>query len=232
MQKDGKWEGIIEGQVECAQEMPASLAELKVGSKTKFTCPETGICPCKVNPSMNTFHEYMYPQVKKTIDHCKGRQGYNIAIVGLGSGGTAHVVRQNCAVNKIFVVEKDPDVYDHAVKYLGFQGNDQPGPMKAIVGVDGEMGLQQLLAEQGESLDAVLIDCMVQGVVPESCRSKNFYNSVKGLLKPGGFAIQWAWKKDLPSTKQGMEAAMGSESNKVELIPYQGVAGYNFIHKA
>ena len=50
--------------------------------------------------------------------------------------------------------------------------------------------------------DAVVIDCMVSGIIPVSCRSEAFLSRAAGLLAPGGIFAQFVWSDQRDGLRQ------------------------------
>ena len=45
--------------------------------------------------------------------------------------------------------------------------------------------------------DGIMIDCMIHGEIPPSCKSKEFVSLLGNLLKRKGALAQYAWGRDL-----------------------------------
>jgi spermidine synthase len=67
---------------------------------------------------------------------------------------------------------------------------------------DAFTAVTQRAQKAGDAYDAVLVDCFAPGgEVPESCRSQEFAEKVKHILKPGGMMLQNIWNYS-PMRKQ------------------------------
>lgn len=68
--------------------------------------------------------------------------------------------------------------------------------------------------------DAIVIDCMVKGVIPPDCKSERFVSRAAHLLAPGGVITQWTWKEDY----QLLSDRWRANFSKVTAQPYPGRA--------
>ena len=68
--------------------------------------------------------------------------------------------------------------------------------------------------------DAIVVDCMVKGVVPPDCKSERFVSRAAHLLAPGGVIVQWTWREDY----QLLSDRWRANFSQVTAQPYPGRA--------
>ena len=68
--------------------------------------------------------------------------------------------------------------------------------------------------------DAIIIDCMVKGVIPPDCKSELFISRTAHMLAPGGVITQWTWENDYQLLRNRWRANF----SKVTFQPYPGRA--------
>ena len=68
--------------------------------------------------------------------------------------------------------------------------------------------------------DAIVIDCMVKGVIPPDCKSERFVSRAAHLLAPGGVIVQWTWREDY----QLLSDRWRANFSQVTAQPYPGRA--------
>ena len=83
---------------------------------------------------------------------------------------------------------------------------------------DGLAGMRMLTNVE---YDAVVIDCMVQGVIPPGCKSAEFVRRVAKHTRPSGHVTQWAWGAD----RTLLKAAYAQHFYNVSETPFGGIGG-------
>ena len=161
-------------------------------------------CPCTPLPTPRwSTHGFGYVQVMfdsltRHDVRCQsstppaGHRRFRLLQIGLGGGSFAAAANRQC--NAIVdVIEKQEDVIGIAERFLGFSSASRGGGR--LIHDDGLHGLRTL-ADSAYKYDAVAIDCMIQGVTPDGCKSPEFVSRIAGLLHPHGAVAQWAWGDD------------------------------------
>jgi spermidine synthase len=117
---------------------------------------------------------------KTTLKRARKRKSNvkNIAILGMGGGSAAGLVREYWPDARIEGVDIDPLMVDLGKKYLGLKANN-------IVIKDAK----DYLEEGQNSFDLILIDTYLGDEYPEKFVSEDFINLVKKRLKRDGLAI-------------------------------------------
>lgn len=210
---NGTW-SMEEGKMKCDEAADDCRHEglasdfVNVGSATGCHA-----CPCTSSlPIQNYWSPYQDPMMNEITAHCQHRlAGYNFVVVGIGTGGTAQAVARSCPLGKVSVIEKQQSVFDIADHYFGFDAMKAMKGFEALVPYDGTDGLHKLLEDHGShTFDAIIVDCMIQGKIPDGCKSDEFYGAIAQNLKPGGIVFQWAWPSDHTTVKGNLERSLGS----------------------
>ena len=183
-------------------------------------------CPCIPYPSHPdwTVHGFGYVQLMfdQIIPHdprCSLRPSmtststprFRLLQIGLGGGTFPFAAKRRC--NAIVdVIEKQQDVVSIAQKFFGFDVGDG----RLIVN-DGLVGLKQLT----HTYDAVVIDCMIQGITPDGCKSPEFVREIARHVKPSGHIAQWAWGVDRTNLRDAYKQYFHNSTVRI----YGGVGG-------
>lgn len=202
----GEWQ-MDEGKIRCQED--AALCEKREESPDVAACPS---CTCTPwHPMESVWAHYQDTMLAKVQSQCLESKEYNLIIVGLGSSSALQAVAQHCKLGKVVVVEKQQEVVDAATKFFGFNTSSIGTSVQVLAPYEGVEGLKALVPRYGKhSYDAVLVDCMIQGKIPEGCKSIEFYKAIAQNLKPSGLVLQWTWAPDqkdvLDKLSQGLEA--------------------------
>lgn len=123
-----------------------------------------------------------------------------VLLIGLGGGELAIHLAQRCGGRlALDAVEYDGRLPGLASRYFGL-----PPSVKVMVGdalpvvesLRREIEENRLLAD-GRRYDVVLVDCFsTGGVTPEHCRSPEFVQATRALLRGGGAVLQHLWHED------------------------------------
>jgi len=188
-----------EGKMKCNED--ASLCSHKSTAPDTFppkSAAECPTCPCTSTlPIEDYWAKYQNPMLLQLREHCKRRKEYNVIVVGMGTGGNVQAIVRNCEVGTVSVIEKSQEVYEAAKYFFGFSAMTVEKGVQVLAPYDGTDGLLKLLHDHGNhKFDAVVVDCMVQGVIPSGCKSAEFYTALARNLKPGGLVFQWTWPAD------------------------------------
>jgi hypothetical protein len=168
----------------------------------------TSCSPCMCTPSrvpLWTPHGFGYVQlmfdtIVRTDARCRTAGGFTsshrfkLLQIGLGGGSFALAVRRQCQA-MVDVIEGQPDVAIVAERYFGYSPGAHGG---RLIIADGLEGVRTLAMHSTPSTryDAICIDCMVQGAIPDGCKSDEFVGRLATLLRPGGTLVQWSWPDD------------------------------------
>jgi len=105
----------------------------------------------------------------------------DILEIGFGAGRTSWYLHKYLPATRVTSVELDPDVVALAKKYFGIR--DEPDFQ--VVVDDGRLFLNSI-----RLYDAILIDAYRGPFVPFHLLTKEFYETVRDHLKPGGVVAQ------------------------------------------
>ena len=168
----------------------------------------TSCSPCKCTPSrVPLWTPYGFGYVQVMFDtivgndaRCRTAVGFSssrrfkLLQIGLGGGSFALAVRRQCQA-MVDVIEGQPDVAIVAERYFGYSPGAHGG---RLIIADGLEGVRTLAMHSTPSAryDAICIDCMVQGAIPDGCKSDEFVGRLATLLRPGGTLVQWSWPDD------------------------------------
>jgi len=188
-----------ESKVQCRGDIDAQcLAGSPVtNAKSVAECPE---CPCH-RPDGRLFGPYSVVMAEEVDRRCGSRdQPARVLLLGLGAGElAAHVVDRCPEGLHLDAVELDGRLPDLARRYFGLADG-----VKVIVG-DAFPVVQSFRAEvegnallaDGRRYDVILVDCFASGgVTPEHCRSQEFLDSLRTLLRDGGKIMHHLWHED------------------------------------
>lgn len=203
---NGEWL-MEEGKMRCNEDI--SSCEKREDSPSVAECPS---CACSAALPIEEFWSpYQSPMLAKIQRHCSGSKEYNMIVVGLGTSSGLQGVAQHCKLGRLAVVEKQQDVFDAATKFFGLNASRISTHSQVLVPYDGAQGLKKLVLEHGQhTYDAVLVDCMNQGRIPEGCRSPDFYKALSQSLKPGGLVFQWSWDQDQREVQRELASGLGA----------------------
>ena len=117
---------------------------------------------------------------------------FRLLVVGLGGGALPTYAQQQCGAI-VDVVEAQADVLGAASHYFGFSRK----LTRRVIVDDGLRGLRTLRASGRGVYDAIMVDCMIHGEIPQGCKSGEFVRLLSELLKPDGAVAQWSWGVDI-----------------------------------
>lgn len=155
---------------------------------------DCGSCPCDFDADAKLSASYMRTMFGSMEKLCSSAEETRVLVVGLGGGEFSQYLLHKCPNIKVDAIELSGDVISAARSYFGLeQAEDSFGDRLNVEQADALAALQ--LRDEG-SYDAVVIDCFAGGgIVPESCRSRKFAESVKRVLKPSGSLLQNMWRR-------------------------------------
>lgn len=104
-----------------------------------------------------------------------------VLVIGLGAGVVPNAIQLLRPNAFIEVAEYDPSVVKVAKDYFGWRENE----LKKSYVVDGRVFVKQA-ARTGVKYDIVILDAFNGDYIPEHLITKEFFQEVKSILKPGG----------------------------------------------
>ena len=119
-----------------------------------------------------------------------------VLIVGLGGGTVPSFLRKHFPRLEVDVVDIDPGVVDAAKKFFGFQEDDL---MHAYV-EDG----RKFIASKRNRYDLILLDAFGADSVPYTLTTREFLESVRAALRPGGVAVGNIWSRSSNALYESM----------------------------
>jgi spermidine synthase len=109
----------------------------------------------------------------------------DVLMLGLGGGTVPQFIAQKFPEVSIDVIEIDPLVVEVAQKYFGFK----PGEHGNVQIGDG----RRLLRKQADKYDIIILDAYKAGGIPFHLTTREFMETVKGSLSPGGVVVVHLW---------------------------------------
>lgn len=109
----------------------------------------------------------------------------NVLMLGLGGGAMARFIAGKFPEVSLDIIEIDPLVVEVAEKYFGFRPKEHG---QVQIG-DG----RRVLRKSGQSYDVIILDAYKAGGIPFHLTTREFMESVKQHLTPGGVAVVHLW---------------------------------------
>jgi len=113
------------------------------------------------------------------------RKPGRILFVGLGGGSIPRVMGKHYPDSRIDIVEIDPDVTEVAKKFFFFE----PTPKMKVIVMDG----RRFLRSSREEYDLIFLDAYDDRSIPFHLTTKEFFETVKKRLAPGGIVASNVW---------------------------------------
>eukprot|EP00427_Karlodinium_veneficum_P018664 CAMPEP_0169139054 /NCGR_PEP_ID=MMETSP1015-20121227/42709_1 /TAXON_ID=342587 /ORGANISM="Karlodinium micrum, Strain CCMP2283" /LENGTH=275 /DNA_ID=CAMNT_0009204623 /DNA_START=141 /DNA_END=968 /DNA_ORIENTATION=- len=189
---EGKLQRNLRFGSECAIESAVVCKQSIITAGCSGNCDVA--CPCDVDDSAPLSTSYM----KTMFDHLGSRcseKPSRVLVLGLGGGELSQYLLHHCSGMHVDAVELNSDVIALARNYFGLGESEQKFTDRLnIEQADALTAVGERALTSGESYDAILVDCFAgKGEVPESCRSRDFAQKAKELLKPTGVFLQNIW---------------------------------------
>ena len=121
-----------------------------------------------------------------------------ILIIGLGGGAMPMFLRRVCPRARIDVVDIDPAVADAARRFFDVVEDDR----LRIHVADG----RAFVAHAADRFDLVFLDAFGAGAIPRHLATREFLESVKAHLAPGGAVVGNVWAQDFNPLYPAMAA--------------------------
>jgi spermidine synthase len=115
-------------------------------------------------------------------------QPYEAAMIGMGSGMTAHYMLGDPLLRQLDLIEIEPEIYHLARRMLPHNRRVYEDPRLKLIFDDA----RTYFSTSGKRYDVIISEPSnpwVSGV--SSLFSKEFYHHSKRFLKPGGLLVQW-----------------------------------------
>ncbi|TVS18820.1 MAG: methyltransferase domain-containing protein [Planctomycetaceae bacterium] len=138
-----------------------------------------------------------------------------VLIVGLGGGTIPSMFRKHLPELRIDAVEIDPVVVDVARRYFGFR---EDAAMRAYV-QDGRQFIQQ----RTNLYDVIFLDAFGADSIPHSLTTREFLQSVRRALKPGGLVVGNIWSRSSNWLYDSMIVTYQDVFDSVYVVDIQGV---------
>jgi len=243
-----------ESKIQCSGDVAQVCEPLALDAEINDVtqCPS---CPCEIDEEAE-LQPSVAVLFQKLAGVCEAATGLDVLNLGLGGGTLHSHLRHRCpATTRVRSVEIDPRVATTASRYFGVPleaGASEVvvGDASAVVAslaaglragspthpgdptVGG--GNRAAVSTDEEPLplgkggwDVVVVDCFIGGGrTPESCRSDNFVQNLRAILKPNGVVLHHLWHEspshptvatDFSSALSFYKSAFGAEH--VEVVP-------------
>ena len=138
-----------------------------------------------------------------------------VLIVGLGGGTIPSMFRKHLPELRIDAVEIDPVVVDVARRYFGFR---EDAAMRAHV-QDG----RQFIEQRTNLYDVIFLDAFGADSIPHSLTTREFLQSVRRALKPGGLVVGNIWSRSSNWLYDSMVVTYQDVFDSVYVVDIQGV---------
>lgn len=151
-------------------------------------------CPCDIDQSMGLSAPSMQTMFEEMGPWCSEKNS-RVLMLGLGGGELPQHLLHHCSGMQVDAVELNGDVISFAREYFGLKESEQKFPGRLSIQQADALSAVKAKAENASyTYDVVLVDCFSGGgEVPESCRSREFSEKVKHVLKPSGVMLQNIW---------------------------------------
>lgn len=186
--ENGEWERFLRFGKECATQ---TTIRCKHSKRCESSCP--GACPCDVDLSVGLapYQQTMFEQISSLCSQGQSR----VLLLGLGGGRMSQYLLDHCSGMRLEAIEISADMISLSRAYLGLGELEKTyGQRFFVEQIDGLAAVNERAGSSVEAYDAVLVDCFSKGsMVPESCRSREFAQKVKTILRPSGMLLQNIW---------------------------------------
>ena len=176
---------LVEGELRCQQDASTCVAGERCACDLRPLETDTLGVPGLTPFDLADSHTVQIRSV--LVQLCERVQGRaaQVLFVGLGTGKMVTTLRNVLPALRVDVIEYDPHVVETAEQFFDYTRTAEDH----LIVDDAEVAITQLAGPY----DAIVIDCMVAGDTPPSCRSDVFTSHVAALLAPGGVVLQWVW---------------------------------------
>lgn len=177
----------IETQITCAGARPADQCQGGCGA-----------CPCEYNNGSISELRYLTVMADQLKPLCASPQPTKVLMIGLGGGLSTHHLLSRCPSMAIDAVDYSAAVIDMATRFFGIR--EAKARYTNRLQVEEADALHAVSTKAAASYDAVLVDCFIgAGKVPDNCRSQQFAEGVRRILKPSGVMMQnmWVWSPSI-----------------------------------
>lgn len=137
-----------------------------------------------------------------------------VLVVGLGGGTIPSLFRKHLPKLRIDAVEIDPEVVHVARRYFGFR---EDAAMRAYV-QDG----RQFIEQRRNLYDVIFLDAFGADSIPHSLTTREFLQSVRRALKPGGLVVGNIWSRSSNWLYDSMIVTYQDVFDSVYVVDIQG----------
>jgi len=219
---------------ECAAE---SEVNCKLPSGDDSCDGDCGSCPCEFDASGELSAPYMRTMFSQIAPWCNAQAPSTALLIGLGGGELPQYMLHRCPNMTIEAIELNQDVIDVARLYFGLAESEKLFADRLIV--QHTDAITAATQKEDNSYDMVLVDCFAGGgMVPESCRSREFADGVVNLLRTSGVMLQniWHFSPEQPevaqqflAAKQTYSAAFGAPVEDIEVPMPEEIRWVNIL---
>lgn len=185
--------------VQCAGPMPETCKPVEDGADPP-SCASIDSCSCDLHNAELPFPGMQALGEKVALLCTSSTDAVHVLLIGLGGGAVSSYLSDRCPPERFTLesVEKDGRVANLAAKFFGFQ----KGERNSVEVTDGFSAVRE---RAPGSYDAVVVDCFAGDNVPQDCRSSEFLQSVKAILKEDGLLLQNIWGRSSANAEVGPE---------------------------
>lgn len=191
---------------ECVSETTVTCAGRVAEGSCAGGC---GPCPCAYDAAGGPSAPYIRTMYERLGPWCGPNAHAQVLVIGLGGGELPQYLLHRCPGVSVEAAELDESVILAARNFFGLGESEKRfGGRISVQHTDGLTAVKQ---RKADAYDVVLVDCFASGgVVPESCRSRDFAEHVQQILKPSGVMLQNMWTSSYgnPRVSNSYEAAM------------------------
>jgi hypothetical protein len=175
--------------VQCAGSLPETCRPVADGVDPP-SCESIESCSCDLHNAELPFPGMQAIGEKVSLLCTSATDPVRVLLIGLGGGAVSSYLEDRCPPERFTLesIEKDGRVASLAAKFFGFQ----PGNSNSVEVTDGFSAVRE---RSPGSYDAVVVDCFAGDDVPEDCRSSEFLQAAKALLKHDGLLLQNIWAR-------------------------------------
>lgn len=158
-----------------------------------------GDCPCEFDAAGDLSAAYMQTMFEQLSPLCPSAattetSSSRVLMIGLGGAELPQYLLHHCPDMVIEAAEISANVINISRAYFGLAESEET--FGGRIAIDHSDALAAVRSREAGEYDAVLVDCFVgSGEVPEDCRSQQFAEGVRRLLRSGGHLLQNMWHK-------------------------------------
>lgn len=235
-----------ESTVQCKGETSCSAPDGPVRTTNVQDCPA---CPCDVSDDakLSASIGVMFDGIEPICSLAQKDKNVDLLLIGLGGGTLHRHARKECPEGtRVRSVEIDARVAGVAEQYFGLELANGVSEIDVTDALNAVRKLSSsktssrqtptafLSSDEDQGIgsqgwDVVAIDCFIgHGETPADCRSSEFVNDVRSILKPNGVVFHHIWHTSpensavAPEFKEALalyQSLYGNDTVTVESIP-------------